>query len=177
MISVIPGAWATEGRAPILDLVVPAVEALDVAEKMLIWVAGEDADALTDRLRNVKDTAVVVQCSPIEKLIVASDLVITKANRGSTLEVAQVGIPSISLSHGSNAVDDVVVARIPTNTALDARGVDDAFLAEVMRDALRGRAVRTASSQRSDGAAAAAAELLAFISAHASNSWSRPVVV
>ncbi len=81
------------------------------------------------------------------------------------------------LSHGSNAVDDVVVSRTPSNVALDARGIDSAFLAEVMRDALRAGAVRPASSQVSDGAAATAAELLAFVSAHDSSSRSRPVVV
>jgi hypothetical protein len=46
------------------------------------------------------------------------------------MELSALGIPSISLSHALNWPDDVRVARIPSNTALDAKTTDGKSLAE-----------------------------------------------
>jgi hypothetical protein len=168
VISIVPGAWATEERSPIHDLVIPAFRALSAPQKKLVWVAGKDFDMLRDRLFDAEDVLVLSQCSPIERLMVASDLVITKANRGTTLELAHLGIRSVSLSHGLNAIDEAIIPRIATNVALHAKGVDSAYLCEVIarclgEDRLAPPDAPAPSSE--GGAAAAAAELAAFMGA------------
>jgi hypothetical protein len=91
-VSVIPGAWATEQRAPIVDLVIPAFQGLADEDKKLIWIAGRDHEALSGRLAEQPGVMVMKECSPIEKLMVASDLVVTKANRGTTIDLASLGV-------------------------------------------------------------------------------------
>lgn len=65
-----------------------------------------------------------------------SNLAVTKANRTAVSELAALGIRSVSISHGSNPIDDAVVKRIPTNVALDARTLSVKALAAAMSDAL-----------------------------------------
>ena len=168
VVAVIPGAWATEERAPIADLVVPAFQTLAGADKALVWVGGRDHEALARRLADVPGARVLKDLSPIERLMVASDLVITKTNRGTTIDLASLGIPSISLSFGLNPIDEAVVPRIHSNVALQAGGLDGAFLAGVMADVLaRARAGAFAPSQdyRPGGAGVIARELLKFAGA------------
>jgi hypothetical protein len=54
------------------------------------------------------------------------------------MELSALGIPSISLSHALNWPDDVRVARIPTNTALDAKMTDAKSLAGCIAGILAG---------------------------------------
>jgi UDP-N-acetylglucosamine:LPS N-acetylglucosamine transferase len=166
VVSVIPGAWATEQRAPTLDLVVPAFAALGFPHRKLVWVAGRDHEELSTRFAGAAEIVVLPGYSPIEKLMVASDLVITKANRGTTIDLARLGVPSVSLSHGSNAIDEAIIPRIPTNVALDARGIDPSFLAEVMQAILlavdHGEGFAAAPEYGSGGAAAVAQEIGRF---------------
>jgi UDP-N-acetylglucosamine:LPS N-acetylglucosamine transferase len=137
VIAVIPGAWAHEKRAPLFDLVVAAFRALPYDDKRLVWVAGCDKQDLTSRLAGAEDVTLLESCNPVEQLMVASDLVITKANRGTTIDVARLGIPSISLSFGLNPIDEAIIPRLHSNVALDARGVDPAFLATKIAGVLR----------------------------------------
>jgi hypothetical protein len=132
VVSVIPGAYATEERAPILDLVSAAFRRLEAPDKLLVWVAGTDHRALAGKLGDVAPVRVLEQYAPIERLMVASNVVITKSNRGTTIDLARLGVPSLSLSHGLNQIDEVIVRRIRTNLALDARGLDPAVLASYL---------------------------------------------
>jgi UDP:flavonoid glycosyltransferase YjiC (YdhE family) len=132
LVATIPGAWATEARAPIVDLVAPAFAALPYTQKRLLWIAGRDHPAISQTLAASPDTIVVESHAPVEQVMVASDLVITKANRGTSIDLARLGIPSISLSYGLNPIDELVLARLHTNLPLDARAVDASFLAEAM---------------------------------------------
>ena len=168
LISVIPGAWATERRAPIFDLVLPAFRSLSHPAKQLIWVAGSDHAAIAGLVAELNEVTVLHSHSPIERLMVASDLVITKANRGTSIDLARLGIPSISLSHGLNAVDEAVLPRLHTNLALNVRGIDAAFLArEIERIAaapLADARLPTAGSYDVSSASAVAAEIGALFS-------------
>jgi hypothetical protein len=132
VVSVIPGAWATEARAPILGLVMAAFDRLPFPERRLVWVAGSDCDEFGRRLAGRQDVLVRRQHAPIEELMVASDVVITKANRGTTIDLARLGVPSVSLSHGQNPVDEAIIPRLHTNVALNCAGIDARFLAEVL---------------------------------------------
>lgn len=160
VVSVIPGAWATEQRAPLADLVVPAFTRMPEPGK-LVWVAGRDQDVLRARAAGCGDVLVIPEHSPIEQLMVASDVVVTKANRGTTLDAASLGVPTVSLSYGLNPVDDAIVCRIPTNTALHAKGVDPAFLSEVLANAVSRRSAPAHHEQvlRGDDTAVVASAL------------------
>jgi UDP-N-acetylglucosamine:LPS N-acetylglucosamine transferase len=163
VLSVIPGAWATEQRSPVFDLLVPAFRALPFPRRRLVWIAGRDQEELSRRLAGSDEISVVPSCSPIEKLMVASDLCITKANRGTTIDLARLGVPSVSLSHGRNPIDEAIIPRIPSNIALDARGIDAGFLAHVLQSILlalqQGQGFVAATDYGKDGAAAVAAHI------------------
>jgi UDP-N-acetylglucosamine:LPS N-acetylglucosamine transferase len=163
VIAVVPGAWATEARAPIFPLVSAAFRALPYPDKVLVWIAGADQEDLSRAAAGSSDVRVLRQHSPIERVMVASDLVITKANRGTTIELSRLGIPSISLSHGINPIDEMIIPRIHGNLALNMKAVDGAFLVETMRDLLEAGAPPAAQIRPDRGAATAAAEIARFL--------------
>jgi hypothetical protein len=136
VVSVLPGTWANEKRAPVFDLLVSAFHALDCGKKLLCWAAGADFDTLTNLTRGVRDVSILRSPWPTERLMVASDLVLTKGNRGTIIEVAELGLPSISLSSGQNPIDDCLVARIKSNLPLRMKGITSDFLASCMQQKL-----------------------------------------
>ena len=172
LLAVIPGAWATEARAPIIELVAHAFADLPYTQKRLLWIAGRDHQAISQRLVTSPGVTVVESHSPVEQVMVASDLVITKANRGTSIDLARLGVPSISLSYGLNPIDELVVARLHTNLALDARAVDPSFLAEAMtrmveRSASRDGADPVGNEFYSQSSAAAVAAEIGKLLRHA----------
>ncbi len=136
IISVLPGSWATEQRAPIFDLVLPAFDAIDSDKKLLIWIAGEDYDLLTERTKGRPEIIVKKEDWQMDRLMVAGDLAITKTNRKSIKELASLGVPSISLSYGLNKIDDTVANEIPTNLVLPAASIDGQRLARHISEIL-----------------------------------------
>lgn len=136
---ILPGGAAihSEALAPICDVVLEAFDSFSAQEKRLIWVAGgSDHEKITKAAAGRQDVMVMRPHDAIGQTMRASDLVITKGNRISTLECEALGIPSISLSFGNNPVDDNRVARIRTNTALKARGLTKGLLAREIDRAL-----------------------------------------
>lgn len=134
VISVIPGSWANENRVPIADLLINAFDKLPIDGKNLVWVAGSDFEHLSNRFSGRADITFFQDAWPIERLIVASDIVVTKANRGTTYEAAALGVPSVSLSFGLNPIDDIIVSRISSNLPLHARGLSSSYLAQCLQD-------------------------------------------
>ena len=128
VISCLPGGWATEARAPIANIMLPAFDRLPYAEKKLFWVAGNDTANLVNQMKQRDDIVILEQLWPIEQLMVASDVILTKGNRGTIMEASYLGIPSISLSHGLNPVEDYIIPRIQSNLALRIRGIADEYL-------------------------------------------------
>lgn len=127
LIVVVPGgAMAhSEALAPILDVVLSAYDALDDRPKRLIWVAGRaDHHDVVQRVAGRSDVTVMKPHDTIARTMLAASLVVTKANRVTTLECEALGVPSISISFGHNPPDDNRVARLRTNIALRARGLD-----------------------------------------------------
>ncbi len=137
VVSVLPGGWATEKRAPIFDLLVPAFYGIGFPRKLLCWVASDEFEMLEARTQGMPDILILRKHWPIEQLMVASDLVVTKGNRITIMEAAALGIPSISLSHGLNPVEDFVVPRINSNLALRIKGIDAKFLSTCLENTLR----------------------------------------
>jgi UDP-N-acetylglucosamine:LPS N-acetylglucosamine transferase len=142
LIVVVPGGATThsEALAPILDLVLPAYDKLrdrDDRGHRLIWVAGGvDHAHIAGRVTGRPDIVVMKPHPTIARTMRAANLVITKGNRITTLECEALGVPSISISFGANPPDDHRVARIRTNIALRAKGLDDAVLTQRMIDGL-----------------------------------------
>jgi len=136
VVSVLPGGWATEQRAPIFDLLIPAFQGLKIQRKLLCWVAGDEFEQMAGRTKTMSDILVLKNPWPIEQLVVASDLVVTKGNRITIMESAALGVPSVSLSHGLNPVEDFIVPRIKSNLALRVKGVNAEFLSKCFHDML-----------------------------------------
>lgn len=135
-ILVVPGGWATEAKAPIFEMVFSAYLGIKHEPRRLIWLAGKDANALRQRTTGMKSVSVLDYCDPIERIMAACDVVITKGTRGITLDAACVGVPSISLSPGLNPVDDMMVPRIRNNTALMAKAVTADILKQYIEEAV-----------------------------------------
>ena len=109
-----------------------AFHKLEREQKLLCWVAGSDYSALQERTKRTCDARIVKAHWPTEQLIVASDLVVTKGNRGTIMEISELGVPSISLSYGQNPIDDTIVARIKSNLPLRVKGITPDHLARCM---------------------------------------------
>jgi hypothetical protein len=135
---VISGGWANEQRAPIADTVISSYLKLARSRKRLRWLAGSDAPALRQRLTGIPGVEVSDYYDPVEHLIAVADIVISKGTRGTTLDANALGTPSISLSHGLNPVDDLLVPRISSNLALRAPAVDADVLCEEILKRLDG---------------------------------------
>ncbi len=106
VISVLPGTHNTETRVPVADLVFGAFERLSQSPKRLVWVAGEDAKALSGRAQDRQDVLVLERVWQIDRVMAASDVAITKATRKTALELESLGVPSVALSPGVNPIDD-----------------------------------------------------------------------
>lgn len=120
----IPGGWANEDRAPFAETLLSAFVGHPREEKKLFWMGGSDSDDLRELTKGVSGVEVIPFFDPIECLMGAADVVVSKGTRGVALDAEAVGVPTISLSFGSNHVDDILVARMRNNTQLNARAVD-----------------------------------------------------
>ena len=131
---IVPPGRRVERVAPIMDEMIAAFDSLRVQNKLLIWLAGEDYSSLRRRkaVRGRQDIVVMRSDSPFDRLMVASDLAITKGNRNIVLELASLGVPSISITHGLNRIDDLRTSKIPTNLTVKADQLTTARLAEFM---------------------------------------------
>ena len=106
VIAVLPGGYATEERAPMADLVVEAFDRLERNGKHIVWVAGEDQQALAERFGERDDITVLGREWQVDRVMAASDAAITKANRKTVMELESLGIRSVALSPGLNPIDD-----------------------------------------------------------------------
>jgi lipid A disaccharide synthetase len=163
VVSMLPGG-RTEQRAPVFDRLVPAFHRLQSARKLLCWVAGDDFTALADQARGMPDVLVLKEHWPFEQLIVATDLVITKGNRVTIMEAERLGVPSISVSHGLNPVEDFIVPRIKSNLALRVKGINIEFLAKCLEDVLSPGKTEGETRSGGPGAGPVVDELLRAIS-------------
>jgi UDP-N-acetylglucosamine:LPS N-acetylglucosamine transferase len=163
VVSVLPGGWATEQREPIADLLLPAFTRLDRAKKLLCWVAGNDFETLSTCAKRTADVLAVAKLWPIEQLMVASDLIITKANRITIMEASKLGIPTISLSHGFNRIDDIIVSHVTTNMPLRVKGITSEYLAKCMEVVLERSKGQDHMERRTTGPATVAEVLICEI--------------
>jgi hypothetical protein len=129
-VAVMPGSW-TEEVAPIMDMVLAAFDAL-LAPKHLMWIAGTDHARISARVRGRRDITILESHWPIDSLMVASDIVITKVNRRTLVELAMLGIRSLSISYGLNPIDEVRAATLPGNRTIPAHAFQPEMLGEAL---------------------------------------------
>lgn len=121
---VVTGGAAAERDSPLASLIFGAYEACGFAEKRLYWLSNKDAAYIKANYSHLPNVTALPFYSPIEKLLLAADVILTKGTRGITLDAAALGVPSISISHGNNPIDDLLVPRIKNNVALSASALD-----------------------------------------------------
>jgi UDP-N-acetylglucosamine:LPS N-acetylglucosamine transferase len=140
-----PGAWL-ESQVPLVDLLRDAWDLLPRFSKRLIWLGGRDYQLLTAAFRGRPDIIVLKEDWKIDRLMAASDVLITKANRMTVYEAAAIGLPSISISSLVNWPDDVAVANVESNTP-------------ALRDSLTAEKLSTLIAKKADTEPPAATEL------------------
>jgi hypothetical protein len=125
---------------PINRLVLAAFDQLPRADKTLVWIGGADREALEPLVRGRSDVRLIDTDWVIERWMVACDVAMTKATHNIAFELAALGVPSISISNGFNYMDDLVVQRVASNTALWLQEATPQHLADlVQRLAAQGR--------------------------------------
>jgi hypothetical protein len=133
----------TERVAPLEAMLQEAFESLEAPDpKLLLW--DRDSDAEFDRI------------------MAASDLAITKGNRNVVLELAAMGVPAISVSHGLNVIDDIRTAPLPNNRTVSYADLDRAELARLMSEMLTKDAAGEIQPVPFQNGASLAAERLAL---------------
>ena len=106
LILVLPGREWSGNASALCDLVVQAFELMDRPKKRLLWVTGKDRDTVLNQVSGHAGIQVVPVERQVERLMVASDLAITRGTYSTGNELQALGIPSISLSDGTNYIDD-----------------------------------------------------------------------
>jgi UDP-N-acetylglucosamine:LPS N-acetylglucosamine transferase len=150
----------TDAVVPINALVLSAFDALPQSPKTLVWIAGRDREGVAALVRGRSDVRVLDTDWLVERWMVASDVAITKGTYNIGLELAALGVPSISLSNGHNYMDDLLLQRIPSNRAFWLGELTSDRLATAMNAAIvRGRLPPNMTWLR-NGAARRAADLI-----------------
>jgi UDP-N-acetylglucosamine:LPS N-acetylglucosamine transferase len=155
---------------PITEVLSAAWDILPAFPKRLIWLAGRDYQRLAVRFRNDPSVRILKEDWQIDRLLVASDVLISKANRMTVYEAASLGLPSISISNLANWPDDVAVANVESDTALRADSITPQELAELM--IAKKNSKPAPAVQASNGIAGAAARISIHIDRLCSRSWS-----
>jgi UDP-N-acetylglucosamine:LPS N-acetylglucosamine transferase len=145
------------------DLILSAFLRTNFSRRRLIWVSSRDFELLTHKFTGLCDVESRPYHDPIEELIAASDLVITKGNRGATLDAECVGVPSISLSPCKNPVDDILVPRMRGNVALNANAIDPEGLGALIERVVSTAPLAVRLERYQDVADEAARLILTFI--------------
>lgn len=139
-----PGAWV-ESQVPLADLMDAAWDLLPCFPKLLIWLAGRDFQTLSARFAHRSDIHLLKEDWRIDRLMAASDILITKANRMTVYEAASLGLPSISISSMVNWPDDVAVANVESNTPLSTDAITPSLLAALIEDKAESKPLAAAS--------------------------------
>ncbi len=113
VITVLPGSWREE-ETPLAGPALAAFDALP-SPKFLVWVGGVDAGLIREQVGARGEVRVVTADWQIDRLMAASDLAVTKANRCTVHELAALGIRTLSVSYGRNPPDEQAIAKLASN--------------------------------------------------------------
>lgn len=132
VIGVFPGSW-TEDRAPIAERVIAAFDALP-SPKHLLWLAGTDQALISRRLDSRENVTVADRDWTIDRWFSACDLAITKVNRKTVVELAALGIRTISISYGLNPIDELRAGTLASNVTVSAQEFGPELLQRQLRE-------------------------------------------
>ena len=155
-----PGAWR-ESQMPLADLLNAAWALIPDYPKRLIWLGGRDHQALLLRFQEGTGITVLKEDWNIDRLMAASDVLITKANRMTVYEAAAIGLPSISISSFLNWPDDVAVANVEANTSISKDSVSSKELALLIREKANSKIIPATESSK--GISGAAGRILHYV--------------
>ena len=126
----------SEEVAPIFDLLMPAFDTLDAPNKLLLINTSDDYDAMLERTAARSDVMIFNEDTRGALLMAATDVAITKGNRNLVLELAALGIPSVTVTHGLNRIDDMRSVKLDNNITAKAAELDSETLAGHLADRL-----------------------------------------
>jgi UDP-N-acetylglucosamine:LPS N-acetylglucosamine transferase len=130
VILVATGGFSSEAKAPAAHAIFDAISRVRSGKATYtIWIAGKDTELVTELCASRSDIRVLRYSNEMDRVLAASDIVITKANRGTVMEAANMGRPTISITFGHNPIDDMLVTRLASNVTLNARATDSAVIA------------------------------------------------
>jgi len=138
VVSCMPGT-SYEQSSPIFALLLDAFDRLPFESKCLICVDEINEAAARRRFGRRKDVIYRPIDWALDRIMVASDVVLNKGTRNILRELQSLSVPSVSLSHGRNWPDDVLANNIPTNTPLAASEITPARLAAALQEAIASR--------------------------------------
>jgi UDP-N-acetylglucosamine:LPS N-acetylglucosamine transferase len=137
VIGVFPGS-PPEQREPIVDLVLTAMQYLP-PNAVLHWVGGSDADLMRDLAATHEKLRFCPLHHDIGQYYVACDVAITKATRKTLFELEYLGIPSVSLTHGYNRIDDRRARSLANTRLIEAKNITARELAALLIDQAAGQ--------------------------------------
>lgn len=135
LILVLPGS-PPEDATPIRDLVFGAFRELASSHLQVIWVAGKSFVQVASLAAESAQMKVLEHEPQLDRLMVAADLAITKGTYNIGRELVALGVPSISLSHGYNSIDDLFARTFPVNKFLWAQQTTPLDLARCISESL-----------------------------------------
>ena len=130
VVGVFPGS-PPEQREPIVDLVLEALHYLP-PNAVLHWVGGSDTELLSRLADSHERVHFCPQHQDIGQYYVACDAAITKATRKTLLELEYLGIPSVSLTHGYNRIDDRRARSLGNTRLIEAKSITAQELAALL---------------------------------------------
>jgi uncharacterized protein (TIGR00661 family) len=138
VILVTPGGRHKD-RSRLLELSVKAFEELGEKNIKLILLTGELYEEYLNRFAD-EDRIIVKDFDwKMDRLMVASDLVICKGTFSTTWELAYLGIPSISIPDINNPIDQIHVYRMDKHNLtlrIDPRKLNKSYLLENIKEIL-----------------------------------------
>jgi len=137
VVSVVPGAWATEARAPILPTVLEAFRQTQVSSKVLMLLSLKNELVQSGLPVEDLDVRWFNDCESSDRFFVAADVVVTKCNRGTILDAASLGVPVVAISHQLNPIDMIWVSQIPLARIFIAGALDVATLRDHLTKLIR----------------------------------------
>jgi hypothetical protein len=134
VLGVFPGSW-TDYQAEFSAAVLRAFDALDIAPKALVWIAGPTFDDVAARTAGRAACLVFRAYSEMSRAMSACDVGVTRANRVSTLELVNCGVPAVAVTWGLNPADDRAIGDTPGVTLVRGEDLPDGRLAGLVRNA------------------------------------------
>jgi uncharacterized protein (TIGR00661 family) len=138
VILVTPGGRYRD-RNRLLEVSVAAFKELNEKDMKLILLTGELYEEFLERVKHESQIMVKDFDWNMDRLMVASDLVICKGTFSTTWELACLGVPSISIPDINNPIDQIHVNRMDKNNLtlrIDPRKLNKSTLLESMKKIL-----------------------------------------